>query len=217
MLKRTLFTFVLALIISSQVNATIIVDAEFEQGQNGLVSNGGWYSTSSQAPYFGGTANPEGDWVAHATTGSQDIYTNDISNGDYTIQEGAYTIYFNAGNWSNESFLNFDITFAGMNENLATTSTKNMPGSGQWELWSFTWEVDANSAFIGNVLSFTANSIGTAANSNGAIDGVGSYSALGNGFLVDYTANVVPEPSTLVVFALTILGLGARRSFNKNI
>ncbi|WP_370661085.1 PEP-CTERM sorting domain-containing protein [Psychrosphaera algicola] len=28
---------------------------------------------------------------------------------------------------------------------------------------------------------------------------------------------MVPEPSTLVVFALTILGLGARRSFNKNI
>ena len=202
-----------SILFSSASYSALIVDAEFEPNMNGLSSTGGWYSTSSQVSFFGGQANLEGGYVSHSNP-SHTTLTSDISNGAHTIQEGIYTILFAAGNWSNAQFTGFDITFGGMNQSLASTFSASSPNLGQWELWSFTWDVASNSSFIGNSLSFKAVALNPGS-SNGALDGVGSLSSLGNGFLVDYadtsSSQAVPEPSTLAIFALGILGLASRR------
>ena len=201
----------MAVLLTPFANATLIVDASFEPNINGWVSTGGWYSTAQQSPYYGGQTNPEGGFISHSNPGHK-VYTNDISNGAYTIEEGSYTILFSAGNWSNAQFTGFNITFAGMGQSLATAYSAQSPARGTWNLWSFTWDVDSNSSFIGNSLSFEALALNPGS-SNGALDGVGSFSPIGNGFLVDYNgpSTDVPEPSTLAIFALGMIGLASRR------
>jgi hypothetical protein len=195
---------VLALLSGNAQSATI-VDAAFEPGVNGLNSNGGWYSTAQQSGFYSRGANPEGAYISHSNANNR-VWSDDISNGQHVIGEGEYTISFVAGNWNNSGFSNFDISFAGMGEAIATSKNRQLPGLGQWALWSFTWEVDEGSSFIGNALSFNAQVISAG---NSAIDGVGNYSDLGNGFLVDYTASeaaVIAEVSEPMVFSF--LGLG---------
>lgn len=201
----------MAILLTPFANATLIVDASFEPNTNGWFSTGGWYTTAQQSIYFSELINPEGGHISHSNPGHI-VYTNDISNGAYTIEEGSYTILFSAGNWNNAQFTGFDITFAGMGQGLATAYSAQSPALGTWNLWSLTWDVDSNSSFIGNSLSFSALALNPGA-SNGALDGVGSFSSIGNGFLVDYNgpSTDVPEPSTLVIFALGIIGLASRR------
>jgi hypothetical protein len=213
---KILTTLFIATLLTPFANATIIVDAAFEQNTNGWASTGGWYSTAQQARFYGGTDNPEGGFISHSNPGHT-VSTNDISNGAYTIQEGTYTILFSAGNWSNAPFTDFDITFAGMGQNTATASSAQSPARGTWELWTFTWDVVSNSSFIGNALSFNATALNPGS-SNGALDGVGDSSTLGDGFLVDYKGptSAVPEPSTLAIFALGLMGLASRRFKKKS-
>ncbi|MBA6290865.1 PEP-CTERM sorting domain-containing protein [Colwellia sp. MB3u-70] len=214
---KALTTLCIAILLTSFAHASLIVDASFEPSTNGWESTGGWYSTTSQAGFYGGQANPEGGYISHSNP-SHVVYTNDISNGAYTIEEGIYTILFSAGNWSNALFTGFDITFAGMGQSLASSYSAQSPARGAWNLWSFTWDVDSNSSFIGNALSFRALALNPGG-SNGALDGVGYFSPLGNGFLVDYSEPVnkqvisssVPEPTTLAIFALGFMGLASRR------
>ena len=216
MLKKIIAAVTLVLLTSFSAHSALILDAAFESGQNGLVSDGGWYSTNAQSGYFGGTNNPEGGSVAHATFDNQDVYSSDISNGAFTIQAGTYTISFAAGNWNNEAFLDFDITFGGMNQSIATSVVNSDPARGTWELWSFTWDVASDSQYIGNAFSFYANSFyPQRTNSNGALDGVGYLSTKGNGFLVEFSASEVPEPSVLSMFALAFFMMGGRRLFKK--
>lgn len=198
----------LMLALSFNANAALILDTAVEQGQSGFISDGGWYTTAQQSSYYGGAANPEGDNIAHVTNYGQEISSNDLSGGTLTIQEGIYSIFFGVGNWSNEGFLNLDITFAGMNQSIATSYSAATPGSGQWELWNFTWEVAQGSQYIGNVLSFTALSVGNSVN-NSAIDGVGHLSQMGDGFLVSHTA--VSEPPMSLLFAISLFAVGLVR------
>lgn len=197
-----------ALFLSFSSNAGIIVDSAVEKDQNGWFSDGGWYSVSAANPYYSndGTGPEGGDWIAHSNT--HNVYNNDVSLGAHTIQEGSYTILFAAGNWSNASFSNYNITFAGMDESLASVKIDPTPVSGEWALWSFTWDIAANSAYIGNSLSFLADGL---YGGNSAIDGVGNLSNLGNGFLVDYTATSVPEPSSIALIGLAMFGLLVQR------
>jgi hypothetical protein len=207
-MKQFKYIYAIALLVSiSHANAAIIVDSAVEQSQNGWISYGGWYNPSAANPYYtGGGIGPEGgNWIAHSN--SHHVVNNDVSLGAHTIQEGSYTILFSAGNWNNRPFSNYNITFAGMDESLATTRLDPTPPSGGWSLWSFTWEVDSGSAYLGNVLSFDADGLDNYGNS--AIDGVGSFSALGNGFLVDYSP--VPEPSILALMGAGLVGLGFAR------
>lgn len=209
MRNKFLVLFILALSFNAQ--ADLILDVAFEQNQNGLVSDGGWYTTSQQSGYFGGTNNPEGGTIAHVTNFGDEIYSADLSGGDLTIEEGIYSIFFSAGNWNNEGFLDLDITFAGMSQSIATSQSNATPSSGEWELWSFTWEVLDGSQYIGNALSFKALSVGSSSN-NSAIDGVGHLSQLGDGFLVTHTVTEVSEPPMVALFGLSLLALSFARS-----
>lgn len=194
------------LFLSFSSNAGIIVDSAVEKDQNGWISYGGWYSVSAANPYYSndGTGPEGGDWIAHSNR--HDVYNADVSLGTHTLEEGIYTILFAAGNWSNASFSNYNITFAGMDESLASVKIDPTPALGEWALWSFTWDVASDSAYIGNSLSFLADGL---YGGNSAIDGVGSFSNLGNGFLVDYTS--VPEPSSIALISLAMFGLAMQR------
>jgi len=189
-------------------NAGLIVDFAVEEniGWNST----GWYNATGG--YFTQDTGPltEGGRSTHANNST--LTHADVSEGAYTLQEGTYSISFAAGNFNNWVFPTMDILFAGMNTSEATASSTPTVGSGHWELWSFTWDVDAGNANIGNMLSFSAR---TTSSGNVSFDGVGAMSDLGNGFLVDYSngaaSTAVPEPSTLAIFALGIMGLAARR------
>jgi hypothetical protein len=197
------------LMLTTAVNAGIIIDHEIEAG-NGW-NNTGWYDVNGG--FFSQDTGPatEGGQSTHINS-LADVYRNvshaDLSFGSQTLQEGTYTISFAAGNFNNLGFPDIDIMFAGLNINDAISSSSVIPESGHFELWSFTWDVSASNSNIGNALSFNATATGTGS-LNASFDGVGAMSDLGNGFLVDYTA--VPEPSTLAIFALGIMGFASRR------
>ncbi len=197
------------LLLATTVNAGIIVDLDIEQG-NGW-NNAGWFDVDGGFFTQDTGLSSEGGQGTHINSGNDDwrnVSHDDLSNGDHTLQAGTYTISFAAGNFNNRGFPDIDMTFAGLDLDDAISSTAVTPGLGHWELWTFTWDVSADNRNIGNALSFSASAVGNL-NLNASFDGVGDMSNRGNGFLVDYTA--VPEPSTLAIFALGILGFASRR------
>jgi hypothetical protein len=189
------------LFLSGLSHGSIILDVPFEP--NGIWSSSdGWRTTQEQATHYANPVNPEGANVSHSNSGEQ-VYSADISGGAYTLEEGQYTIYFTAGNWSNQEYAEASVTFAGMHQSIATVDNSPTPGSGQWVLTSFTWDVANDSSYLGNLLSFTSD---TYIEGNSAIDGVGSYSLKGNGFLVEYIA---PSNNFSVANVSSSLGIGA--------
>ena len=127
---KLILVFLLAFNIQS-IYATIIVDSVVEPNQNGWISEGGWYSVSAANPYYSndGTGPEGGSYIAHSNT--HNVLNNDLSLGAHTLQEGTYTILFSTGNWNNAAFSDYEITFAGMSETLATTIIDPTPASGE--------------------------------------------------------------------------------------
>jgi hypothetical protein len=194
--------------------ADIVLDVPFE---NSTIwsSSGGWYTTSMQERFYDNPINPEGNSISHSNpqAGSGNLVsTSDISSGTLTLQAGQYTLYYASGNWNNRNFSDTEVNFAGMSKSIATFDNSPIPGSGQWSLWSYTWNVSNDSEFIGNALSFSSLAV---TEGNSAMDGVGYLSDLGDGFLVDYTApasnasiNDVSINDVSVCFGLGALVLG---------
>jgi len=204
-----LCTVSLFALATTGAHAGLIADIAIE-------SNTGWNTNGWYNPvggFFTQDLGPltEGGLSTHSN-GSITSH-NDVSQGAHTLQVGTYTISFAAGNFNNAQFPLMEIVFAGMNIEEAASSSALTPGSGHWELWSFTWDVAANNVNIGNMLSF--HNYATNGTGNASLDGVGAMSDLGNGFLVDYSdgagINAVPEPTTLAIFALGMIGLASRR------
>jgi hypothetical protein len=206
-LRATIVTLI-ALLSPTIVNATVIVDVSMEDNLNGWSSTGGWYDMESG--FFNGYSHlAEGGRVTHSNPGHV-VSNADVSLGNHTLQQGLYSIYFAMGSYNNARFPNMSGNFAGMDSSLASSSSTPAPGRGQWNLWTYTWAVEAGNVHLGNLLSFT--SVASGGSSNGAIDGVGTLSSLGNGFIVDFVgAEPVSEPSLIALFSLGLLGLGFAR------
>jgi hypothetical protein len=196
--KSTLIALSLA---GSLAHADIVLDVPFEFG-GVFNSSGGWYNTAQQSSFYSNNINPEGGEISHSNN-SHLVSTSDLSSGTLTLQTGQYTVYYASGNWNNSGFADTEVTFAGMTQSMATIDNSPTPGAGQWNLWSYTWDVSSDSAYIGNALSFSSLAI---TNGNSAMDGVGYLSDLGNGFLVDYTA---PASNASITNVSVCFGLGA--------
>ena len=209
-LKLAISSLVLVL-ATTTAHAGIIVDNNIEQG-NGWVTNA-WYDTEGGFFTQDTGAETEGGQSTHMNSlGAEHskVTNSDVSQGNHTLQEGTYTISFAAGNFNNTAFPTLDIMFAGLSMNDTISSSTITPALGHWELWSFTWDIASDNTNIGNLLSFNATAPVNGISRNASFDGVGDMSDLGNGFLVDFTTSV-PEPTTLAIFALGMIGLTSRR------
>jgi len=183
-------------------------------------NNDPWFSVGGTSGGFNGDSfiSPtvqEGLTASHRSALGPIIENTDLSAtggfGPQTLSEGTYTIYFSLGDLNNLPLIyeTFTLDFTGLTEADASSSSTPIPAPGDWQLWSFTWDVTGTTPGLGNPLSFSLT--GTNVNGgNGGFDGVGGQSQLGSGFLVDFEP--IPEPGTLVlglIFGLT--GLVARR------
>ena len=112
-----------------------------------------------------------------------------------TIAEGTYVINLQVIDYNNASFATPSIAFAGL---TATSSTTTTPASGDDEIWTFTYNVGAGNAAIGNNLDLALTAGGGAAG-NAGIDHVE----------IDFVP--VPEPSSVALLGLGGLALILRR------
>ena len=128
--------------------------------------------------------------VPYANDGS----TQTVTYGGLT-QEGTYTLSLQIGNWSNLEFPTLSgFTLAGLSPD--STGANPIPASGDDEIWTFSYDV--NSSEIGAPLDLAFDVL--------AVD-VGGEA--GN-YMIDHVQiefNPVPEPSTLTLAAVGLLGL----------
>jgi len=217
------------LLCSAQVaSATIIVDTPVELTNTDWVNPNAnpWFSDGGASGGFDGlSANlavNQGVTAIHSSNVLPTFTNADVSGGSETLQQGTYTISFAVGafvqdfNYSDaDGNPTVDLIFAGMLGTEASSSSTPEPANpGDWQLWSYTWNVSATNPNLTNVLNFSLTGFdgGLGDGVNAGFDGVGALSADGSGFLVDFVP--IPEPSTLalgLVFGLAGL-LGRRRS-----
>lgn len=214
---------------AGQASADIIVDLSVEP-EGTWTSSGRWHHNGSGADgldgtqYFSGAVVQEGNYATHSNnhtgpTTAQYVENLDVSGGAHTLQEGTYTIYFAVGNYNNWGFAwtDHNLTFAGLSATAASASSTATPASGGWELWSYTWDVSATDANIGNALSFHIVGTNYTSTPNASLDGVGALSDLGTGFLVDFSAPAsVPEPGTMALLGIAAgLGITGKHRFGR--
>jgi len=187
------------LMIPAAANAVVIHDISVEQGFGWTGTGGYWQSNAL------GFLTPDvNEGVEHIAVDTYLGNSASISLGG-VLEQGTYTVEFALGDFSNFAFPTISIDFAGLTLGDASFASTPTPVPGFWELWSITWIVDGSDPNLGNALDFTLVPGGGPDERNVAFDGVGSLSASGSGFVVDYAAPI-PEPSTASLFGL---GLGA--------
>jgi len=114
--------------------------------------------------------------------------------GSLTLQQGRYTLEFGIGNYNNSGFPTYAIDFAGLTLSDAYFVSTPTPPSGGWVLWTAVFDVASGNPNLGNALDFSIAGSGSVA--AGALDGVGSLSGNGTGFLVDLGA---PPSGTVII------------------
>lgn len=103
-----------------------------------------------------------------------------------SLQDGLYTACFGIGNQTNAGFPQaLTIRFTDIPESQAIAADTPVPASGTWELWAITWNgLDGTQ---GSPLKFFLEGDPPAfPDTNLRFDGVGPFSAQGNGFLVSF-------------------------------
>lgn len=200
----------LALAISGFANAGLIVDQSFDSSN---IIGGANFSQGSSSIFddfsLSNAANLEqiSMWGGYWTTGVQP------SSFDFRIQIRSSTnvsdvIYdtlitasnvtdtgFNHNNSSSADILKFDFDVTGLSLNVGSyfigVSSQNNPGT------SFYWQRSDNSSFNGGIASFSSN-LPTGSSGNHTL-------------AISESSAQVPEPSTLAIFALGMIGLASRR------
>jgi len=184
----------------SLAQAAVIIDADVENDGDWTIKN--LFKTPFNSTGFGFLTPGFQEGTKAAVFQNDDSISQTFTG--QTLQVGTYTVEFALGNYSNAPFPNVTVDFTGLNLSSSIFSNIPTPGSGSWELWNISWDVTATTPGLGNDLSFELATPGPLS-SNLAFDGVGSLSSNGSGFLVSFTP--IPEPSTLVLFGIGVLGM----------
>jgi len=195
---------------ASPVQPGTFIDEDVEGNTNGW---SGWRGTLTP-PYLG-LLPLAGDIDDPALTGATAVpdalnlldnavpYINgtEIATKTYNlaIEPGIYEFLIQMGNWNNNVFPNPTFDFSGLTPDTVLAPT---PASGDDEIWRFTYTVNPGDPAVGELVALTFQ--GTLSTGNYAVDHV----------LGRFTAFVIPEPSTLLVWSVLAglgIGVGWRR------
>lgn len=193
-----IFVTGLILTISSLANATLILEGGTgSNGAGNIYLNGGTAVDVGHSAYFNGLTTPASDWVWDET-GSQNAAHPLVFTFSFLLTSFDLSSVQLTGLWGVDNVGSISLN-GNLLSNLPDVVTSNFN-----VLHSFSAGANSNFFIAGlNILSFNVENRG----------GPGAFRA---SVQVTSDTTPVPEPSTLAIFALGILGLASRRSLLVN-